>query len=414
MKIMIYAHLFPPSSGGLQYANLEIAKGLRSLGHDLKVIACYNKGINKFISELDFPVHILPKWPFATMSSLSGKGLFNWLWAPWYFAAIYHQIKTFNPEVILVADETANCFWGVWARTIKIPYISYCSAPSLKNLRDAIKNNGAARLNKFKRAIYNQIRVWLQASYENAKLVLAVSSHTKQELIAVAPEIASKIQIVPRSLDEAFFKTPFEYNSIDALKRQLGISKEHFILLSVARLTHEKGIDDVITALGGLNDSTLNNLKYVVVGEGEAEAYLRALTRKLNVRNHVIFSGAVPHLQLVYYYDMCDLFILPSHQESFGRVFAEAAARSKPSLGASEGGMVDIIEDEETGFLIASRDIKKIQEKLIYLRSNLKKLKMLGESARFKAEKNYTSQIVALQLEECLKKAAQTNGVFSQ
>jgi glycosyltransferase involved in cell wall biosynthesis len=174
----------------------------------------------------------------------------------------------------------------------------------------------------------------------------------------------------------------------------------------VARLSREKGLDDVLAALSGLDGSVLCGLKYVIVGKGEAESYLKQLTKNLNLNNNVIFAGEAPQLQLIHYYDICDLFILPSHRESFGRVFAEAAARSKPAIGVNEGGMADIIEDGETGFLVAKRDIKAIQDKIMYFLSHVEKREILGTGAREKAERQYRSRSIARQLEACLKQAA--------
>ncbi|MCI0696564.1 glycosyltransferase family 4 protein [candidate division KSB1 bacterium] len=406
MKILIYAHLFPPSKGGLQYANLEFAKGLQALGHAVEVIACHNRGIKKFIAELNFPVHVIPKWPWATMHSLSGKGLLNWFFVPWYYAAVSHQIKRFKPDVILVADETANCFWGIWAHKINVPYVSYCSVPSLKNFQEAIRKDFTERLGKLRMAIHRRLRDGLLRSYKNAKFILAVSHSTKRALSEVAPEVSSKISIVPCSVDEKFFSLPFDRPAAMSLRQRLGIANDQYVLLSVARLSEEKGLDDVLAALSGLDNTVLRGLKYVVVGKGEAESYLKQLTKNLNLDNHVVFAGEAPHLQLIHYYDLCDLFVLPSHRESFGRVFAEAAARAKPAIGVNEGGMADIIEDGETGFLVPKRDIKALQDKIMYFISHAEKQKKLGTRAREKAERRYHSRFIAQQLEDCLKKAA--------
>ena len=112
MKILIYAHQFPPAKGGVPYSNLGIAMGLNSLGHNIHVIACYNKGIRQFVSNLPFSVRTIPKWPFTTMVSLSKTGVLNWLFFPWYYYLIHREIKMFDPDICLIADTTANCFWG--------------------------------------------------------------------------------------------------------------------------------------------------------------------------------------------------------------------------------------------------------------------------------------------------------------
>ena len=408
MKILIYAHEFPPQKAGMPFANFDIAQCIHNLGYTIEVVACKGKGTKEFISGLNFSVHLLPKWPFTKMNSLSKNGLLNWVFTPWYFLVIRHRIKTYKPDIILVIGETANCFWGVWARQIKIPYISYCSVPFLSNVSKIGKLGILSKVvYKLKQlVIVHHLRELMRVSYKNARLVLVVSNSTRKELIRVSPEIASKIHIVPNTIDSKFFNMPADTKTIHILKQQLGISRKHFVLLSVTRLTVDKGVDDVIRALSSINKNLLKNIKYLIVGEGKAENYLKRLVDSLDLNKNVIFIGAVPHLQLIPYYDMCDLFILPSRrgkQESFGLVFAEAAARSKPSIGVNEGGMVDVIEDGITGFLVSAGDIKTIRDKIIYSTSNVEKVRDLGEKARFKAEETYTSHVIALQFEKYLK-----------
>lgn len=413
MKILIFAYEFPPQLGGMPFANFDIAQCIHNLGYTPEVIACKGKGTKEFISGLDFIVHLLPKWPFTTMDSLSNNGLLNWVFMPWYFLVIRHRIKTYKPDIILVIGETANCFWGVWARQIKIPYISYGSVPFLSSV------SKIGNLSFLSKVVYKlkqlfvkrHLRELMRVSYKNARLILVVSNSTRKELIRVSPEIASKIHIVPATIDSKFFNTPADTKTIHILKQQLGISREQFVLLSVTRLTIDKGVDDVISALSSINKDLLKNIKYLIVGEGKAENYLKRLVDSLGLNKNVSFIGGVPHLQLIPYYDMCDLFILPSRrgkEESFGLVFAEAAARSKPSIGVNEGGMVDVIEDGITGFLVSAGDIKTIRDKIVYLMSNVGKVRDLGGKARLKAEETYTSLVIGLEFEKYLKNTIQT------
>jgi hypothetical protein len=63
MKILIYAQHFPPSSGGMEFSNLEIAKGLHNLGHMVEVVTVRNTGAENFVKQVAFPVTLMPKWP---------------------------------------------------------------------------------------------------------------------------------------------------------------------------------------------------------------------------------------------------------------------------------------------------------------------------------------------------------------
>jgi len=405
MKILIYAHLFPPSNGGMQYSNLEIAKGLFSLNHKIEVIACKSKGAKKFISQLPFPVQLLPKWPFATMQSLSRKGLLNWVFAFWYYLIIIEKIRKFKPDIIFVADETANCFWGSWAKFIKTSYISYCSVPHVifEKKKSGVRNSSLIRSlgSKINKKITFQMKRFMLKSYKKSAVIIAVSNSTKS-LLSKFPELKEKIVVVPRSIDNAFFYKIPERRSVDCLRKRYGVLKDNFVILSVGELIIDKGVDDVLKALSGIEKQLLERIKYIVVGEGPAKNYLKDLANKLKLNNNVIFNGEVPNFRLAPYYDLCDLFILPSRKgagESFGRVFVEAAARSKPSIGVNDGGMVDVIDEGKTGYLVSAGDIEGIRKRIVSLMANPGELKVLGEKAFIKADDRFTSRKIALELE---------------
>ena len=395
----------------MEFSNFEIVKGLHKLGHFIEVIACRNQGSEKFVSELKFPVYLLPKWPFYKSYSLAGRERANWIFCPVYLLTFNKRIHAFKPDVILVSDETANCFWGTWAKRVEVPYVSYCSVPFLTVYgqmgRRGILSKIKYILNK---NITNQFKRYMFRSYVYSKLLLVVSHSTKHELLKAAPELDEKITIIPRSIDDLYFEQPVDKEEIEVLANTLGIHNQDFVLLSISSIIIQKGVDDVLKAMAGLPDSILKKIKYVVVGDGEAKAYLKQLSIELDLGKNVIFTGAVAHDQLATFYDLCDVFILPSRrgkEESFGRVFAEAAARSKPSIGVNEGGMVDVINEGETGFLVQPGDIKMIQDKITFYISHPEQIKIHGQNAKTKAESTYHSNQIALHFEKQLKTASE-------
>jgi phosphatidylinositol alpha-1,6-mannosyltransferase len=192
------------------------------------------------------------------------------------------------------------------------------------------------------------------------------------------------------------------------LKAKIGISKSNFVILSVSRLTIEKGIDDVMKAIAHLDKSLSQRIKYIIVGQGPAIKYLRNLHRQLGLNKKITFLGKIPNTNLISLYDMCDIFVLPSRRgasESFGRVFVEAAARSKTSIAANTGGMLDIIQDGKTGFLVDPSDVEALGKSIKILASNYKITKHMGSLAKLEARRKYTRPVIAAQLQMYLEKA---------
>lgn len=405
MKIVIYAHQFPPAKGGVPFSNYEIAKGLSNLGHEVHVIACRNEGSSRFLKEMAFPVYLLPKWPFAPMHCLSGVGLMNWLFLPFYFIMIKRIINKINPDLVFVLDETSNCFWGIWAWAIREPYVSYCSVPFSRFYKEKRKKTSWIKKRLSKRSIFISL---FQASYKRAKLVICVSKSTKNEILKVFPKISSKLVVVGRSVDDNFFKLPLTpLNELKINGSKLSI-RNKFVLLTVSRLSKDKGMDDVIKSLALLNHDQLDNFLYIIVGEGQAYDYLIQLTKELNVDNIVRFTGGISHNRLLPFYDACNVFILPSRRgisESFGRVFVEAAARHKPSIGVAAGGMIDVIENNDTGFLVPEGNVIEIKNKISFLLKHRNYGERMGINARKRAESLFTTKVISNKISFYLEKA---------
>lgn len=408
MKVLIYSHLFPPAIGGMQYSNLEIAQGLHALGHRVRVIACGRRNAQEYISHLDFPVCLLPKWPSLNMYSLVGKSLLNWIFLPCYYLTIKKEIDHFKPDIILVADETSNCFWGCWAKWIKVPYISYCSVPFLSIDE---KKNGSNALSEIKYQIKNfkrqVLKRLMRKSYLDAQSLLAVSHSTRNELKGHLPaDKNEKIDIIPRSVSHQYFNAEANFSKINSIKNAFGIQERHFVLLSVSNLNPDKGIADVIRALHQFDKNGLEKLRYIIVGGGKDFKNLQELAKELKLNRNIFFTGEVDHAEAIHYYDACDTFILASRRgisESFGRVFVEAASRAKPSIGPNVGGAIDIIENGETGFLVTAGNADEIYKKIVLLKNNSDLVKTMGLNARKQAYTKFTTQSVAQKFDHRIK-----------
>jgi D-inositol-3-phosphate glycosyltransferase len=91
--------------------------------------------------------------------------------------------------------------------------------------------------------------------------------------------------------------------------------------------------------------------------EGQAElAAATSLVSALGLTDRVRFVAPQPHHLLSTYYRAADVCIVPSRSESFGLVALEAAACGTPVVAAAVGGLLTLVDDGVTGFLIDNRD----------------------------------------------------------
>ncbi|MDQ2984982.1 MAG: glycosyltransferase family 4 protein [Actinomycetota bacterium] len=115
-------------------------------------------------------------------------------------------------------------------------------------------------------------------------------------------------------------------------------------VLYAGRLSREKGILELVDAADGL--------PLVVVGDGP-------------LRDRVPGSlGMVPNDELGGYYDRAAVIAVPSHREGFGVVCAEAMAHGRPVVAGAVGGLLDLVQHEETGLLVPPGDVPALRSAL--------------------------------------------------
>ncbi len=122
-----------------------------------------------------------------------------------------------------------------------------------------------------------------------------------------------------------------------------------FVIGYVGRLTVEKNIHFLAELEKALLQSGLTNFRFLVVGQGAEEQWLKA-----NMR-HATFTGVLRGEALAAAYANMDVFAFPSRTDTYGNVVLEALASGVPAVVTSEGGPKFIVNHGQTGF-VASDD----------------------------------------------------------
>jgi len=153
------------------------------------------------------------------------------------------------------------------------------------------------------------------------------------------------------------------------------------VILTVSRLLLTKGVDLNIKAIRRLVDK-YGNLLLIVVGDGPERFNLERLTRELNLERHVKFLGHLPHESVMEYMSACEVFSMPSWQETFGLVYIEAMAHAKPVIAIRGQGVDGIVIHGKTGMLAKPNDVDSVIEVMDFLLSHPNEAKTIGKRAR--------------------------------
>jgi D-inositol-3-phosphate glycosyltransferase len=227
--------------------------------------------------------------------------------------------------------------------------------------------------------------------------ILANCAAEVTQLVELYGADPSRVEIVPPGVDHAFF-SPGDRNGA---RLALGLG-DHPVLLFAGRIQPLKGLTIAIAALAEL-DQKFDDAVLVVVGgpsgaEGEAELEAaRSLISETGLGERVHFVPPQPHHLLSTYYRAADVCVVPSRSESFGLVALEAAACGTPVVAAAIGGLLTLVEDGVTGFLIDTRNPSDYAAAIDKLLSD-KPMSLLMDASAADYARQYTWSTTAARL----------------
>ena len=171
---------------------------------------------------------------------------------------------------------------------------------------------------------------------------------------------AKHLTVIGRGVDVEYFDpAKTSHTAADELRKEWDV-QDNTVLLSVGRLSEQKGHENLLHALAKLPPHFVG----VFVGEGRRRQRLISLARQLGVAARARFVGTRADMREVY--AMADVVLSCAiYPESFGRTIAEALAMQKPVIAAAHGGAKDIITDDESGgVLVPPSDVGALVDAL--------------------------------------------------
>lgn len=167
-----------------------------------------------------------------------------------------------------------------------------------------------------------------------------------------------------------------------------------YFIVSIARLLPTKGLDLSIQAMSEIIKKR-KNTKLLIIGDGNERENLLKLTSELDLNESVIFLGEMSHAEAMTYLTRANLFLLPSWQETFGLVYAEAMANEVLSIGCKGQGFDGIIKDGSNGLLAEPKSMESVLKKVLAAIENPKQAKEMAINGRVTIENEFTFDKIA-------------------
>jgi len=291
---------------------------------------------------------------------------------------LFEQIDMFKPDAILV--------YG-WA------YKSHLKALKHYHKITPIWFRGDSTLidpsSPWKKILRKLSLTWI---YKNVDIAFYVGTNNKDYFISNGMS-QQQLIFAPHAIDNNRFIIPRD-NEKAILRRQFDIAEHHILILYAGKLEPIKNLGLLLDAFIKINSP---NAHLLFVGNGILDEKLKTASEKHTTANRIHFMDFQNQTMMPAVYQACDIFCLPSLNETWGLSVNEAMAAGKAILVSDHVGCaVDLVENDENGFIFESNNLASLIEKLqIMIKTS--KLKEMGESSQAKiCNWSFSNQVKAI------------------
>ena len=183
------------------------------------------------------------------------------------------------------------------------------------------------------------LKMWNKFNY-----IIAVSEECKNAFLKKYPSLKDKVKVMENITSTDFIRTMAKESIEEDIKKD-----NSFKLVSVARLSHAKGIDNAVKALKILHDRGLTNIKWYVVGYGGDEDMIKNLIRENNLEDSFILLGK--KINPYPYMYAGDIYVQPSRYEGKAVTVGEAQILGKPVVITNYTTAKSQVRDNIDGYI---------------------------------------------------------------
>lgn len=201
----------------------------------------------------------------------------------------------------------------------------------------------------------------------------------------------AQIRQVYNGIDTNLFAPCRDISNLQSLRSELKIDPNQKIILALARLQKDKGVQNAIAVLPRVLEKISACL--VIVGDGDYRPALENLARAKGVAERVRFVGAQPLAECARYFNLCDLFVDPTlRTDGYDLTIAEAMACGKPVIASDVGANSTLIDasTHRDGILIPRGDNEALAREILHVLDDDARARTMGVHAREKIATHFS------------------------
>lgn len=208
-----------------------------------------------------------------------------------------------------------------------------------------------------KRLAYAPFRTLYSWGHRQADRVIATDACTQDDLPRYLDVDPARVVVIPSAIDVDECRGLVDSATRAALRVRFGLDQIDPAIMSVSRLERNKGYHVLLDALAEARDALGDRWRWLLVGEGNAAAELRAQAQRLGLIDQVVFVGKLSDTELHSLYEEVDLFVHPTLYEGSSLVTLEAMIHHLPVIATAAGGIPDKVFPGRNGLLVPPGDV---------------------------------------------------------
>src|ERR1700760_1351093 len=248
---------------------------------------------------------------------------------------------------------------------------------------------------------------WMERTViPEADAIIAVSNGTKADVLRAPDVPADRVHVIYNGIDLNEYQQTADTTALT----QYGVDPAVPYVLFVGRITRQKGVTHLVDAIRYLPPETQIVLCAGAPDTPEIAAEMRAKVDEARHHNpHIVWiEKMVTRAETIQLYSHARVFCCPSVYEPFGIINLEAMACCAPVVASATGGILEVVVDQETGYLVPfeqdpetrfpsdpERFSRDLAEKVNELMADPVKCRRFGKAGRKRAEEKFSWTSIA-------------------
>ncbi|MGD0463938.1 MAG: glycosyltransferase family 4 protein [Tepidisphaeraceae bacterium] len=275
-------------------------------------------------------------------------------------------LEEINPDIVHTHSSKAGII-GRWAANrAKNPVIVH----TIHGLAFTASTNPAVNW------VYKKLEKW--AAPLTSRIVCVADAMREQSLAAGIGRAEQYVTIYSGMETEPFIHPPI---ARDQVRHSLGLSDDHIVVGTIARLFDLKGHDDLLQIAPKLC-AEFPNLRFLWVGDGLLRGRFEAEMSRLGLRDRFVLSGMVPPQRVPELTAAMDILVHPSRREGLARALPQAGLAGIPAITYDIDGNREGVQDGVTGILLRPFDVQKMYEAIGALAKDESLRRRMGQAGR--------------------------------